>query len=172
MRLLFVCTGNICRSPTAERLAYAYSAKLGIPCLEASSAGTRAVSGAGIQSEAAVVLRRLGGDPTGFQARQITPRIASDADIVVAMTREQRETVLDLAPRQMRRTFTLAEAADLVSNHDARTVAEMATNRHRANRQQLDDIEDPIGRSAEVYADVGNRIASLVSTLVANLPSS
>ena len=51
-----VCTGNICRSPTAERLAAAYAVQNGNPDITASSAGTRAVIGHPIHPDAAVVL--------------------------------------------------------------------------------------------------------------------
>jgi protein-tyrosine phosphatase len=62
LHILFVCTGNICRSPSAERLATAAGAS-------ASSAGTRAVIGHPMHPESARVLRDLGGDPDGFVAR-------------------------------------------------------------------------------------------------------
>ena len=56
MHVLFVCTGNICRSPTAERLAVAYAARHGIADFTSSSAGTHAVIGHPIHPDAAAVL--------------------------------------------------------------------------------------------------------------------
>src|SRR4051795_5389163 len=64
--VLFVCTGNICRSPIAERLL---AARLPDPSIRAASAGTRAMVGYGIDQTAAHVLRRLGGEPDGHGAR-------------------------------------------------------------------------------------------------------
>ena len=62
-------------------------------------------------AEAAPVLKRLGGDPSGFAARQLTPKIAADADLILTMTRVHREVVLEAVPRQLHKTFTLSEAA-------------------------------------------------------------
>ena len=114
MHLLFVCTGNICRSPTAERLSVAYAARLEIADFTASSAGTRAVVGHAVHRDSEFALRKLGGDPSNFTARQLTSKIASSADLVLTMTRPHRDSVLELAPRQLNRTFTLVEAARLL----------------------------------------------------------
>ena len=98
MHILFVCTGNICRSPTGERLAAAYAAENGMPELWVSSAGTRAVIGHPVHRDAAVVLDALGGDTSGFAARQLTAKIASTADLIIAMTSAHRDIVLETAP--------------------------------------------------------------------------
>ncbi|MAS07644.1 MAG: low molecular weight phosphatase family protein [Ahrensia sp.] len=166
MHLLFVCTGNICRSPTAERLAASYSARLSIPNLSTSSAGTRAVIAHPIHREAALVLERLGGDASNFAARQLTPKIASDADLILAMTMEHRDAVLSLAPRLLRRTFTLAEAAWLASNVDARTVADLPVLRPQWESNYSSEIVDPIDQSAEVFEIVGSQIAHLLPPIL------
>ncbi|MBJ7336732.1 low molecular weight phosphatase family protein, partial [Mycolicibacterium sp.] len=156
MHVLFVCTGNICRSPTAERLATALGAQL--PEFRASSAGTRAVIGHPIHDQAASVLEQLGGDAANFQARQINSRIASDADLVLTMTRAHRDTVLQLAPRQLHRTFTLSEAAYLSTRHEAQDVAALAPLRPLVDKHEVFDIADPIGHGPDVFATVGHRI--------------
>ena len=166
MHLLFVCTGNICRSPTAERLAKALSAGDAATGLRASSAGTRAVTGYPVHPEAARVLAELGGDPAHFAARQFSAKIASDADLLLAMTREHRDAVLELAPRQLRRTFTLAEAAELITRFDPSDVAELASLRSRLRAEQIPDVPDPIGQSPEVFDQVGAQIAALVQPIV------
>ncbi len=160
MHILFVCTGNICRSPTAERLAAAYGSALEIANLSASSAGTQAVIGSPMHPDAARVLADLGGDPAGFTARHLTPRIASNADLVIAMTRVHREAVLELAPRQLSRTFTLMEAARLVSECGAEDVRSLAALRSRLGRDGLTDIPDPIGQDPQYFADIGSMIAA------------
>ena len=66
IRILFVCTGNICRSPSGERLAAALNAQNPITGFRASSAGTRAVIAHPVHPEAARVLADLGGDPADF----------------------------------------------------------------------------------------------------------
>ncbi|MBV5246879.1 low molecular weight phosphatase family protein [Mycolicibacterium sp. PAM1] len=162
MHILFVCTGNICRSPIAERLATAYAAQEQIADLTASSAGTRAVIGHPMHANAALVLESLGGDSSGFSARQLTSRIASDADLVLTMTRAQRETVLEHAPNQIQRTFTLGEAEQLASTFNATSVAELAICRPRLAAHEFSDVPDPIGHGPGVFATIGSQISDLL----------
>ncbi len=160
---MFVCTGNICRSPTAERLALAYSAaQFQIPGFTASSAGTRAVIGHPIHEEAALVLEDLGGDPADFSARQLTAKIAAGADLILAMTRVHRDAVLERAPQKLHRTFTLAEAARLASDCGAQTIPDLASLRSQLPADESMDIADPIGQSKEVFATIGSQIAELL----------
>ncbi|RVW09318.1 low molecular weight phosphatase family protein [Prescottella agglutinans] len=169
MQLLFVCTGNICRSPTAERLTTAWTARNGTVDLTASSAGTRAVVGSGLEPNAAQVLSTLGGDPDGFAARQLTPAIAGGADLVLTMTESHRDRVLRIAPRQLKRTFTLLEAAHLASVTGPATVAELAAARGTVPRPANADVPDPIGQSATVFGDVGGVIDRALLELLARL---
>jgi protein-tyrosine phosphatase len=162
LRILFVCTGNICRSPTAERLSLAAAAQMGIPGFTAVSAGIHAVIGHPVHERAANVLIRLGGDPTGFKARQLTPPIALDADLVLTMTAVQRNAVLELAPRQFRKTFTLGEAALLASTYNPRTVPDLAALRLHLHEHQPVEVADPIGLDPNDFEAVGRQIAALL----------
>lgn len=166
MHILFVCTGNICRSPTAERLANAYAAELGLESLEAASAGTRAVVNRPMHDSAAAVLAGLGGDPSQFGARQLTKSIVARADLIVTMTRDQRDSVLDLAPVKLRRTFTLVETAFLVTSAGAQSVEQLAELRANYGVSEFRDIQDPIGQSRSVFDSVGLEIARLVRPLI------
>ena len=166
MHVLFVCTGNICRSPTGERLAAAYAAQHGMPNFTTSSAGTRAVIGHPIHRDAAVVLEELGGDASGFAARQLKSKIASSADLIIAMTSAHRDIVLEAAPRQLSRTFTLTEASRLTSMDGAETIADLSSLRRHLVIKDLADIPDPIGQSPEVFAAVGAQIAELLPPIL------
>ncbi len=106
------------------------------------------------------------GDASNFAARQLTSRIASDADLVLTMTRTHRDIVLELAPHRLHRTFTLIEAARLASEHDARSVADLAEFRPYLGAHQPLDIPDPIGRSAEFFTSVGSQIAELLPSIL------
>jgi low molecular weight protein-tyrosine phosphatase len=119
-----------------------------------------------IHHEAAVVLGKLGGDASDFAARQLTPRIASEADLVIAMTMAHRDRVLELAPHLLNRTFTLSEASRLVSECQAQTVADLASFRSQLAAHERPDIRDPIGQSAEVFAAVGSEIADLLAPVL------
>lgn len=135
---------------------------MGIPDFSAASAGIHAVIGHPVHELAADVLTRLGGDPTGFTARQLTPPIASDADLVLTMTTVQRRAVLELAPRQFRRTFTLGEAALLASTYGARSVADLATLRPRLPEHHPVEVADPIGLDLDAFEAVSQQIAALL----------
>ncbi|KWX60300.1 protein tyrosine phosphatase [Mycobacterium sp. NAZ190054] len=140
-----------------------YAIRTEVPDFVASSAGTRAVINGAIHHEAAAVLERLGGRASSFAARQFSPRIAKDADLILTMTREHRDRVLELAPGKLSRTFTLAESSALVTELDARSVIDLAGLRpHLSSWGGRLDIRDPIGQDADVFADVGARIAELL----------
>ena len=77
------------------------------------------------------------------------------------MTRAHRDVVLELAPRKLHSTFTLSEAAHLVTDCEATSVAELSARRPQLAEHVIVDITDPIGQSAEVFATVGSGIATL-----------
>lgn len=166
LHILFVCTGNICRSPTAERLAAAYARRSEIPDLTVSSAGIRAVIAHPIHRDAATVIEAMGGDPTQFAARQLKPNLMSEADLVVTMTKAHRDAALQMAPAKLKRTFTLCEASLLVSAHGARCIDDLSTLRPHLTAQQIIDIPDPIGQTPEFFASVGSRIAEFLPPIL------
>lgn len=119
---------------------------------------------------AAEVLIGLGGDPNNFAARQLTPRIASDADLVLTMTALQRNAVLEIAPRQLRKTFTLGEAALLASTYSPRAVADLAALRPQLADHQAVEIADPIGQDLAAFEAVGEQIAALLPPVLTLRP--
>lgn len=140
----------------------AAAAEVGYTDVHVSSAGVRAVVGSPIHPYAAAVLEGLGGCSTGFRARQFTPRVAMEADLIVTMTVAQRDAVLEAVPRLLHRTFTLSEASQLASQGDAGTVRELASRRPSISMTHLGDIPDPIGRGMEVFEAIGLQIAHLL----------
>jgi protein-tyrosine phosphatase len=166
LHVLFVCTGNICRSPTAERLAAAFGHEYQLADFTTSSAGVRAVVGHPIHPEATRVLESLGGDASQFAARQFTPKVASDADLVITMTAAHRDAVLKRAPRLLRITFTLSEAAELASDGGMATIADLPELRARHGVSNFTDVTDPIGQDPDVFDAVGAQIALLLPPIV------
>jgi protein-tyrosine-phosphatase len=176
--VLVVCTGNICRSPLAERLGRArLSEFLGSAddAVRIHSAGTRAVVGSAMDPASAQVLRDLGGDPDGFVARQLTEQLVASADLTLTMTRDHRREVLGLGPRALSRTFTLREAADLLElvpedvAQPRELVRRMAAARSLRAGGREDDVPDPIGRSAEVHALSGQMVAEALTPVLRRL---
>ena len=111
LELLTVCTGNICRSPLAEALLRERLAPLDV---RVSSAGTRALVGYGMTPEAAQLAADYGvPEVAAHRARFLTEGLLETPDLILAMSREHRRAIVDLAPRRLRSTFTLREFARL-----------------------------------------------------------
>ncbi|MGY2078750.1 arsenate reductase/protein-tyrosine-phosphatase family protein [Modestobacter sp. SYSU DS0657] len=181
MRLLFVCTGNMCRSPLAERLTLAWAHEdLGADSAQVwiASAGTDAQPGRPMETRSARALMELGGTPDGFLARDLEPGMAEATDLVLTMTRRHRNKVLKRSPRAMRWTFALAEAAALLPLADTAGVSRLPLDqragalaaRLNAARPQrpataADDIPDPIGQPQAFHSEVGARVAGCLEPL-------
>jgi protein-tyrosine phosphatase len=153
--VLYVCTGNICRSPAAELL---FRARIGAAPVDVASAGTSGLSGHDVDLPTATVLRELGVDPSGHAARRLSARMITDADLVLTAAGTHRSSAVQLEPLTFRRTFTMREFARL--GRDMPAADEPATAeslRHRvsavAARRGIvepappggDDIADPFG---------------------------
>ena len=78
------------------------------------------------------------------------------------MTRGHRDAVLERAPRRLHQTFTLGEAAQLVSAAGALSVSDLASMRSQFSTSEAADIDDPIGQNADVFLEVGQTIADLL----------
>lgn len=151
----------------AERLATMYAGQSGLPNFQASSAGTHAVVAHPIHRDAATVLEKMGADVSGFAARQLNRRIASDADLILTMTKAHRDAVLEVVPNKLFRTFTLSEAAQLASGFDAKKITDLAPLRPHLDSAQVVDVPDPIRESSEFFEIVGEQIKDLLGPIIA-----
>ena len=178
-RILTVCTGNICRSPLAERLLQNEldSAAPGIFAVE--SAGTAALVGATMEPHIEGFVHALGASSKGFSARQLTREILDRQDIVLALTREHRSRIVEMRPALLKKTFTLRELARVLPNLDgargvhpaerwelAIPVAMRARTLHRAAAAD-DDVVDPYRRGDSVFEEMRQQLVPAVQALVA-----
>ncbi len=168
MHVLFVCTGNVCRSVIAERLTRALAAEYGLRELTAESAGTRALVGFGVEPLAAQTITGLGGDASDFRARRVKPEMISRADLILAMSEQIRDELATHASDAADRIFTLPQAYRIAKVTGARTIAELDSARNDLALVGRENIPDPVGLSAAKYCAAGDRIAeTLVPLLLA-----
>lgn len=189
-RVLFICTGNICRSPAAERLltsALALAEHNSSSEVLVGSAGMRPVLDAAIEPQAARLLTAAGVDVSGFSARRLTPGLLGGADLVLGLARDHRSAAVQMWPSALRRTFTLREFARLATRISPaelaaavgdgaslpdrlRTLVELAPlHRSPVVHPDLDDVPDPFGREVEVFEAVHVQIVRAVEEIVSAL---
>ncbi|XAS66670.1 low molecular weight phosphatase family protein [Micrococcaceae bacterium Sec5.7] len=189
VRILTVCTGNICRSPVAERLLQAGLDQVLPHGFHVSSAGTRAMVGDPIQPLSADIIRTFGGSAHGFAARQLTGEILGDIDIVLTMTTGHRGEVLQLDASLLKRTFTIREFARMLDvleerdalQHHAGTAqsphngelwrglpARAASVRHLALAGEAadNDVIDPYRRSKKHYRQMEDELAPAIISIL------
>lgn len=105
-RILFVCIGNICRSPMAEALL---RAKLGAKAerFHISSAGLAALIDHPVTKQAKNLLEKRNIDISRHRARQLNEEIVKDADIIFTMDNAQKQYILKRYPFACGKTFLL-----------------------------------------------------------------
>ncbi|MBK5923185.1 hypothetical protein CCR90_05190 [Rhodovulum sulfidophilum] len=102
LRILTVCTGNICRSPVAAALLQALRPGAGL-----SSAGLAAEPGRAADPLTAEVALDLGVDLSGHRARRFSAAMGREADLILAMAPRHCEDIVRIAPELTGRTFLL-----------------------------------------------------------------
>lgn len=93
MKLLFVCTGNTCRSAMAGALAHRIAGERGITDIEISSAGTSAWEGSPASDGSLLVGMEHGLDLGDHRARQLTRAMVEEADVILVMGPHHLERV-------------------------------------------------------------------------------
>lgn len=171
--VLYVCTGNVCRSPMAELLMRAW----GNPRadLVVGSAGLQALVDRPIDEGSAAVLAELGVNPARHRARQFEPWMAAEADLVLTAERAHREQIMTRLPSAFRRTFTIKEFARILPRVEPggdrpATVAAAAAHRALAPQPsdpQDDDVADPYRLPARYAATAATEIGATVKQALA-----
>ncbi|MBI2881517.1 MAG: homoserine kinase [Candidatus Tectomicrobia bacterium] len=141
MNVLFVCTGNMCRSPMAEAYLKILLQKGGRSDVEVTSAGTHALPGAPPPPEAVATAAQISLDLEHHRARPLTSEMVEQADVILVMAPEHAEHLAAHFPEAARKVELLSRYA-LIPNDDA--------------------IPDPLGGSAFHYRSAYALIAEVV----------
>ena len=178
MRILVVCTGNVCRSPLGELLLRRYLERTSILV---ESAGTRGLPGHMIDPSSGRLLAGVGIDSDSFRSRRLTKDMTEPTDLILCFERGQRRDIVALAPSVVRRTFVLTEFAAMCgfcADHGmvkGLTISERILSvvgqapLIRAHIDRYEDISDPYGRDFEYFEQAADETNQAIRTMLLSM---
>src|SRR5436190_8454241 len=143
--VLFVCTGNVCRSPMAEGL-FKHGVR-GRGTYRVLSAGVGAVDGQPASDHAVRALREIGIDISRHRSRHLTADLVQQADYIFGMTHSHVDAITLLYPQAAEKTFLLREFDETLDAYE-------------------NDISDPIGGSYDVYCNCRDQIEQGIASML------
>ena len=147
MKILFVCTGNTCRSSMAGSLARKILEERGQQEFQVSSAGIAAFPGEQASREAVEAMAEMGICLRDHRATRLTPEDVREADLVLTMTTAHREYIKMLVPQCSEKIFTLAGYAGTGS----------------------EDVPDPLGHPLDAYRKCARKLEELIARSLTRL---
>ncbi|MBI3321415.1 MAG: low molecular weight protein arginine phosphatase [Candidatus Omnitrophica bacterium] len=151
-RIVFVCTGNSCRSVMAQSLLRHLLSRAGIGTISVESAGAFAIEGMSPTRETQRVLQDIGLDCSGHRARSLTPELIQQAELILVMEPFHRDEVLRRFPSAHGKVHLLKMYGRPPSDIDSRA-----------------GIPDPIGKPLEVYEVCFTEIREAVERVAKSL---
>lgn len=145
--ILFVCTGNICRSPMAEGLLRAELSPRSSEFASVGSAGTSTPPGLPASVHSVTALREKGIDIAGHQSRPLSAALINDSDLILTMEAHHRQAIITAWPHATQRAFVLSSFADPEWAGTPRGIADPIGQELGAYRRTRDQIDEYI-RSA------------------------
>lgn len=164
--VLFVCTANVCRSPSLEAMAR-HAAPEGTD-LVFSSAGTHGWTDQPLTDEMRAALP-ADLDTTGFRSRPLTPQILEAADLVLTAETAHRSLILEEQPELFRKVYTLGQFAQAVEQAPDGLTRDQLLEHVAAARRPADpalDVADPYRRGPEAAAGCVARLDELLHVVL------
>jgi len=169
LKVLFVCTANICRSPFMELTARSL---VGTGAgLEFGSAGVHGWDASPMDADMVTVLGE-GVDASSFRSRALSRELLEEADLVLTAEAAHRSYILEDHPAMFRKVFTLGQAAEAIGRLEPGLSPHEVVGRLGAVRGSADpalDVPDPYRRGPEAAAAAGEHIARLLRVVLSAL---